>query len=44
VNDIPGRSGIFPDALVNDNVEPLVKTLFPSRYSWVLNLGRRHIR
>ncbi len=29
----------FPDALVNDNVELLVKTLFPARHSWVLPLG-----
>lgn len=29
----------FPDVLVSDNAELLVKTLFPSRPSWVLNLG-----
>jgi Acetyltransferase (GNAT) domain len=29
----------FPDVLVNDNVELLVKALFPSRPSWVLPLG-----
>jgi hypothetical protein len=29
----------FPDVIVNDDMELLVKTLFPSRPSWVLNLG-----
>lgn len=29
----------FPDVLVSDNTELLVKTLFPTRPSWVLNLG-----
>ncbi len=29
----------FPDVWVNDNVELLVKALFPSRPSWVLPLG-----
>jgi Acetyltransferase (GNAT) domain len=29
----------FPDVWVNDNVELLVKALFPSRSSWVLPLG-----
>jgi hypothetical protein len=29
----------FPDVRVNDNVELLVKALFPSRASWVASLA-----
>ena len=30
---------VFPDVVVNDNVEVLMKALFPFRPSWVLPLG-----